>query len=147
MGEAAIAALNESLYGSELGKQLAEQLTKEAHNPVLNTEATNIRFRAVPETEAPRLAYVMDLYEQQIAKESKELYNGWGAVIITDNQDGLKRIDIIIIWEAIEIENGQPVLDENGNVKPILKEDGTPVYNIAIDHVFIHRDGGYFMNY
>ncbi len=147
MGEAAIAALNESLYGSELGKQLAEQLTKEAHNPVLNTEATNIRFRAVPETEAPRLAYVMDLYEQQISKESKELYNGWGAVIVTDNQDGLKRIDIIIIWEAIEIENGQPVLDENGNVKPILKEDGTPVYNIAIDHVFIHRDGGYFMNY
>ncbi|MCU0481199.1 MAG: cytochrome bc complex cytochrome b subunit [Anaerolineae bacterium] len=147
MEESAVAALNEYMYGSELGKQLAEQLKVEAHNPVLNLDATNIRFRAVPEAEAPRLAYVMDLYEQQIAKETKELYNGWGAIIITDNQDDLKRIDIIIIWEAVEIQDGQPVLDENGNVKPILKEDGTPVYNIAIDHVFIHRDGGYFMNY
>jgi quinol-cytochrome oxidoreductase complex cytochrome b subunit len=147
MGEAAIAALNETLYGSELGKQLAEHLKNEAHNPVINDEATNIRFRPVPEAEAPRFAYVMDLFEQQVAKETKELFNGWGAVIITDNQASLKRIDLILIWESIEIENGQPVLDENGNVKPILNEDGTPVYKISIKHVFIHRDGGYFMSY
>ena len=147
MEESAIAALNETLYGSPLGIQLGNQLRTEAHNPIINNEATNIRFRLVPEAEAPRLAYVMDLYERQISKEAKELYNGWGAVIITDNQANLKRIDLVIIWEAIEIENGQPVLDENGNVKPILNEDGTPVYNISIKHVFIHRDAAFFMSY
>ncbi|PJF29714.1 MAG: hypothetical protein CUN52_07005 [Phototrophicales bacterium] len=147
MKESAIAALNEALYGTELGKQLAEKLKTEAHNPAFNLDATNIRVRPVPQAEAPRLAYVMELFEKQVAKEDKELYNGWGAVLITDNQDNLKRIDIILVWEAIELENGQPVLDENGNVKPILKDDGTPVYNIAIDHVFIHRDAAYFMNY
>jgi quinol-cytochrome oxidoreductase complex cytochrome b subunit len=147
MKESAIAALNEALYGTELGKQLAEKLKTEAHNPAFNLDATNIRVRPVPQAEAPRLAYVMELFEKQVAKEDKELFNGWGAVLITDNQANLKRIDIILVWEAIELENGQPVLDENGNVKPILKDDGTPVYNIAIDHVFIHRDAAYFMNY
>ncbi len=147
MEEAAIAALNESLYGTELGKQLAETLAVEEHNPVFNRDATNIRVRPVPQAEAPRLAYVMELFEKQVAKEAQELYNGWGAVLITDNQANLKRIDIILVWEAIELENGQPVLDENGNVKPILKEDGTPVYNISIDHVFIHEQAAYFMNY
>ena len=147
MEAAAIAALNEALYGSELGKQLAEQLKTEAHNPAFNLDATNIRVRPVPRAEAPRLAYVMQLFEKQVAKETQELYNGWGAVLITDNQSDLKRIDIILVWEAIELENGQPVLDENGNVKPIFKEDGTPVYNISIDHVFIHEQAAYFMNY
>lgn len=147
MEAAAIAALNEALYGSELGKQLAEQLKTEAHNPAFNLDATNIRVRPVPQAEAPRLAYVMELFEAQVAKETQELYNGWGAVLITDNQANLKRIDIILVWEAIELENGQPVLDENGNVKPILHEDGTPVYNISIDHVFIHEQAAYFMNY
>lgn len=147
MEESAIAALNEALYGTTLGMQLAETLSVEEHNPVFNLEATNIRVRPVPEAEAPRLAYVMELFEAQVAKETQELYNGWGAVLITDNQSDLKRVDIILVWEAIELENGQPVLDENGNVKPILNEDGTPVYNISIDHVFIHEQAAYFMNY
>lgn len=147
MEESAIAALNEALYGTTLGMQLAETLAVEEHNPVFNLEATNIRVRPVPEAEAPRLAYVMELFEAQVAKETQELYNGWGAVLITDNQSDLKRVDIILVWEAIELENGQPVLDENGNVKPILNEDGTPVYNISIDHVFIHEQAAYFMNY
>lgn len=147
MEQSAIAALNEALYGTELGKQLAERLKTEAHNPVFNLDATNIRVRPVPRAEAPRLAYVMELFEQQVAKYDRHLRNGWGAILITDNQTNLKRVDLILVWESIELENGQPVLDENGNVKPILNEDGTPVYTIALDHVFIHRDAAYFMNY
>jgi hypothetical protein len=56
------------------------------------------------------------------------------------------RADAIIIWESIELENGMPVLDREGNVIPVLDDGGEVVHFFSAKHVFVHRDSAYFSN-
>jgi ubiquinol-cytochrome c reductase cytochrome b subunit len=142
---AAIAALNEELVGTAKGIEFGGTL-RDAHNSMITADASNIRFRPVP-VDAPELARVMAALERMIHENGDELKNGWAAVIITENQPNLRRIDVVIVWETVELEGGRPVRDANGNVIPILTEDGQPVYSFSAGHVFIHRNAAYFMNW
>ena len=93
---------------------------------------------------SPELEQVVEEYYEHIHHEDQELYNGFGGVIITEAQDGLRRADVWMIWQVVELENGRAVLDENGDVVPVYTTDGEVVWTINSDHVYIHEDAAYF---
>lgn len=95
-------------------------------------------FKPVP-ADAPELRRVLDEFAHLLEANHHELLNGWGAIIITQNQANLKRIDVVVTWDEVLLENGQPVLDDNGNpiivpqMVPVLDENGSPVMEEAVD--------------
>ena len=102
-----------------------------------------LRFTPVP-TAAPELMHVMEEFAHLLEAEQVELLDSWGVVIITPNQGDLKRIDMVINWQAIEIASGRPVLDDNGDPIPVFDEDGHPVRRTSSKHLFINEQSGYF---
>jgi len=102
-----------------------------------------LRFTPVPAS-APELRHVMEEFTHLLEGEQVELLDSWGVVIITPNQSDLKRIDIVINWQEVEIEGGQPVLDDNGDPIPVFNEDGSPVRRTSSKHLFINEASGYF---
>ena len=104
---------------------------------------SSVSFRDVP-SDAPELLHVLSILGEDIAKNSNYLVNGWGAIVITQNQDNLKRADLVISWNEVQVENGKPKLDASG--KPVLALDpnGNPIVRYKTDHVFIHKDALYF---
>ena len=93
------------------------------------------RFRTIPVEEAPVLMRVMEEFEHHLETAPEELPNVWGALIITDNQRGLKRLDWVVSWDSVVIEGGDVQLDEEGNplfvyeteTVSVVDSDGNPV--------------------
>src|SRR5690606_3809764 len=138
-GDAA-AAIN--AFGAELEEtgQLRE-LTD--HLTAAHLTLPALSFSSVP-ADAPRLRHVMEEFHRMIEAENIELLNGWGVVIITQNQQDLKRIDIIINWQDIVLEDGRPVLDSNGQPIPVVDDNGRPVRRTSSKHIFINENSAYF---
>lgn len=138
-GDAA-AAIN--AFGAELEEtgQLRE-LTD--HLGAAHLTLPALSFSSVP-ADAPRLRHVMEDFHRMIAAENIELLNGWGVVIITQNQQDLKRIDVIINWQDIVLEDGRPVLDDNGQPIPVVDDNGRPVRRTSSKHIFISENSAYF---
>lgn len=105
------------------------------------------RFVPIPEAEAPVLMEVMKEFDHHLEESPIELPNAWGALIVTDDQDGLKRLDWIISWDAVVIVEGEVQVDEDGNPifiyqttevpvlsdgEPVLDENGEPVVETVI---------------
>lgn len=124
-GGNAIAALNEELGASELGEELA------GHLPV-----TDVRFRPVP-ADAEQLRDAMEEFQHLIEQYDDELINGWGAVIITENQDNLRRVDVLVIWDEQAVVEGETEGDSEEAVETI--------HRVSEKHIFVHRDAAYFM--
>ena len=127
------------------------QLIQELKDQKVGANQLPLRFRAIPADEAPKLMRVMEEFHHHLAEaEAKELPGVWGALVITDNQASLKRLDWIVSWDSVLIEGGQVQLDEAG--EPILvysdkvDADGNPipVRRIFSDHLFIHEASAYF---
>ena len=135
-GAAAVAALNTELEEGALADGLISHL-EAAHLPL-----AALNFTPVP-ADAPELRHVMEEFQQMLAAEDVELLNGWGAVIITQNQNNVKRIDVVINWQDIVLEDGQPVL-EDGQPIPVVDENGQPVRRLSSSHIFINEDSAYF---
>ncbi len=90
---------------------------------------TDVAFRPVP-SDAPELYRALEEYYELLESERQELRNGWGAIIITETQPNLVRVDAVVLWEEVLIERGRVALDENGNAIPRfyrVSEDGTPL--------------------
>jgi quinol-cytochrome oxidoreductase complex cytochrome b subunit len=102
-----------------------------------------LNFVPLP-SDASHLNRVMAEFYHEIEAKHHELRNGWGGLIITDDQDGLKRLDIFIFWHEVQMRNGFPVLDANGESIPVLDENGNPVLRVSSHRVYIHRDSQYF---
>lgn len=134
---AAVAAFNEELAATGQGEQLAIVLRTQ------HVDVPSLRFTTVP-ADAPELLRAMEAYAHKIQAENKELVNGWGVLIITQNQADLKRLDLVISWDEVLIENGEVVLDENGNPVLTTDENGNPVRRMTPAHFFLHRDAAYF---
>jgi ubiquinol-cytochrome c reductase cytochrome b subunit len=137
-GREAVAAFNESLTDTPLGEGL--RLTLEA----AHLTNTNVRFSTIPE-DSPELRYVMERFYHLLEEEHHELPNAWGVVVITQNQADLKRIDVVVSWDDVQLtETRAPLLDENGEPVLALDENGNPIRRWSSDHIFIHEDSAYF---
>jgi hypothetical protein len=131
----AVAAFNAEI---EAGGQL--KLMTDHFGQSQSLPLTNLRFTTVP-SDAPELQAVLEEFEHKLALEPEELLNAWGGIIITQNQADLKRVDLFIVWDEVEIESGSVVLDANGHpipvyetqqvMQPKLDENGNPVLNEA----------------
>jgi quinol-cytochrome oxidoreductase complex cytochrome b subunit len=128
-----------------------EQMIQELKDQHVGANQLPLRFRTIPAAEAPKLMRVIEEFHHHLAAvEEIELPNVWGALVITDNQPGLKRLDWIVSWDSVLIEGGKVQLDDNDN--PILvysdqvDADGNPipVRRIYSDHLFIHEASAYF---
>ena len=95
-----------------------EQMIQELKNQHLGANQLPLRFRNVPADEAPKLMQVMEEFAHHLEAVPEELPNVWGALVITDNQAGLKRLDWVVSWDTVLIEGGNVQLDEAG--EPIL---------------------------
>ncbi|GAB1421720.1 hypothetical protein MASR2M15_19020 [Anaerolineales bacterium] len=134
-----------------------DQLLEEIKAGHLDVAKLPTAFRMVPD-DAPDLHAVLEELDHMIQLKENELPGAWGAIVITHNQDGLRRVDVSITWEGVDIVNGlvqfdtdgnpeflfvtQPVMkdvvDENGD--PMLDEAGNPVQTQA--HVpLLDKDG------
>ncbi len=95
-----------------------DQMVQELKNQHLGANQLPLRFRAVPPDEAPKLMQVIEEFAHHLDEEPDELPNVWGALVITDNQAGLKRLDWIVSWDSVLIEGGDVQYDDAG--EPIL---------------------------
>ena len=132
------------------------QMLQELKNQHLSVNQLPTRFRPIPAQEAPALMRVMQEFDHHLEEVPQELPNVWGALVITDNQRGLKRLDWVVSWDGVEIEGGQVRLDEDGNPiyiyardsqgQIILDENGNPLpqRRIYSEHLFIHENSAYF---
>ncbi len=102
-----------------------------------------LNFVPLP-SDAAELNRVMKKFYEEIEAAHHELRNGWGGLIITDDQNGLKRLDIFIFWHEVEMERGFPVLNANGESIPVLDENGNPVLRVSSHRMYIHQDSQYF---
>ncbi len=113
---------------------------------VLNDQKLNVNaisFKEVP-SDAPELLHVLHILDDDIKANSNYLLNGWGAIIITQNQNNLKRADLVISWNEVQVDGGKPKLDASGKPILALDKDGNPIVRFKTDHVFIHKDALYF---
>lgn len=136
-GPAAVAAFNEELDATGQGEQLTNVLRAQ------NLNVPPLRFSTVP-ADAPALQNALEEFAHKIQAENQELVNGWGVIIVTQNQADLKRLDLVISWDEVRIENGEVVLDENGSPVLNLDANGNPVRRMTPAHFFLHRDAAYF---
>ena len=137
--KAAVEAFNAEIAANGELEHLTEHLT--AAN--LDMSAIRLNFTELP-AGSPELRHVMEAFAAKLESENKELLDAWGAIIITPNQGNLKRIDIIINWQEVQLENGRVVLDENGAPIPVTDAEGNLVRRTNSDHIFINEDSAYF---
>ncbi len=141
-----IAEINADVAASGQFEQMLQEL-KDQH---VGANQLPLRFRVIPAAEAPTLMRVMEEFAHHLEAEPKELPNVWGALVITDNQAGLKRLDWVVSWDSVLIEGGEVQLDENGDPILVYSEqidaDGNPIpaRRIYSDHLFIHEASAYF---
>lgn len=133
-----------------------DQMLQELKDQHLSVNQLPTRFRPIPAQEAPALMRVMQEFDHHLEEVPQELPNVWGALVITDNQRGLKRLDWVVSWDGVEIEGGQVRLDEDGNPiyiyardsegQALLDENGSPLpqRRIYSEHLFIHENSAYF---
>jgi ubiquinol-cytochrome c reductase cytochrome b subunit len=151
-----------------------EQLAKDLTSPLIgHLDPTRMptNFTVVTDS-TPVLLEVLEELHHELEANHLELDNAWGALIISDNQDGLRRLDIVISWDGVQIVNGRAALDEEGEPLPLYVEDtnaaqieneaGELVYpsltitneagetvpvrlrRLAVSHLYLHEDSAYF---
>jgi len=108
-----------------------DQLTAELSAQHLDADQMPDRFRVISEAEAPALLHVMEEFDHHLEDSDTELPNAWGALIITDNQQGLKRLDFVVSWDEVVIEGGDVQTDEEGNPVFVYQTEEVPVLNDA----------------
>lgn len=85
-------------------------------------------YRLVPE-DAPVLHEVLEEFGHLIHENDDQLPNAHGIMIVSNIQDGLRRVDLVIIWDGVELDQGQPVIGEDGEPVPLVYQlSGQPLY-------------------
>lgn len=102
------------------------------------------------------LVKVLREFDEAMLDHPAELLNGRGIMVVSDYQTNLKRVDLVIIWDGVVIENGQAKLDDQGKPIPlylkdrngneILNADGSPIQETRIfsRHFYLHANSAYF---
>lgn len=85
-------------------------------------------FREVPQ-DAPVLHEVLDELGHEIHEREDQLPDGFGVMVVSNIQDGLRRVDLAIGWQGVAVEQEAVVMDENGNpIELIYRLNGDPLY-------------------
>jgi hypothetical protein len=139
---AAISALTTELNGGaypvEGGTTFRDYLANIQFLPL-----ASFNFAPVP-ADASELRDGIEYFTEELDANGNELLNAWGAVIITEPQKNLKRVDVVITWDEVQVENGNVLLDANGKSIPVTDANGNRIRRINSDHMFVHRDSQYF---
>ena len=135
---AAVNALNLEIQDNGISRDVLDHLSLVQHLVL-----PSLTFTTVPGG-APELEKVLAEFNHSLEERSDELHQPWGAVIITEPQDNLKRLDVIIVYDEVQLENGFPVRDENGTPLLVLDEDGEPISRVNSQHFYVHRNSQYF---
>jgi quinol-cytochrome oxidoreductase complex cytochrome b subunit len=138
--EEVLAAFNAEIGNGELsagGVSLVDYMETGQHLPL-----TTMNFTPVP-ADATELRQVVEEFAHEIEGRPNELPNAWGGVIITEPQQGLKRIDVLLVWRDVQLESGRPVL-QDGQPVLVTDENGNPVWRVNSQHIFIHENAQYF---
>jgi ubiquinol-cytochrome c reductase cytochrome b subunit len=151
-----------------------EQMAKDLTSPLighLDPARMPTNFTVVTDS-TPVLLEVLEELHHELEANHLELDDAWGALIVSENQDGLRRLDIVISWDGVQIVNGRAALDEEGEPLPLYVEDtnaaqieneaGELVYppltivnaegetvpvqqrRLAVSHLYLHEDSAYF---
>lgn len=116
----------------------------------LNPALMPTQVRTIPD-DAPELKHVVAEFAHLLHRDESELEHALGLVIITENQAGLRRMDLVIMWEGVVIENGL-VKYEDGEPVPLLVDvtndagetEAVRPTRLKTDHIYIHEDAAYF---
>jgi len=93
-------------------------------------------FRLVPE-DAPVLEEVLEDLNHEIEVFAEELPHAYGVIIISNNQDGLRRADLAIIWDGVQMEQGSVVEEENEEGDTVAAE---LVYQLLGQDLYFETD-------
>ena len=103
--------------------------------------------------DAVELHEVLQRFYEEIHHQIEFLDNGWGGLLITESQPDLRRIDLVIFWNEVQLnEIGDAMMVDGQNMPifvPMMDEEGEMVDEIRAarlvdEHIFIHRDSAYF---
>lgn len=100
-------------------------------------------FRVVPD-DAPQLLHVLEELHHLIEVDEDQLAHSWGAIVISENQDGLRRMDLAIFWDGVQIDDGLVVFGEDDEPLPLgVSIRGEPMVFAANDDgtVYLDEDG------
>jgi len=104
----------------------------------------------------PDMIRVLRQFEEDLKLHPEELLNARGVMIVSDYQANLKRVDLVVIWDGVKIENGYVALDANGKPVPLylkdkngndlLNADGTQIQQTRIYtlNFYLHANSAYF---
>mgnify|MGYP001259526593 CR=1 FL=1 len=105
---------------------------------------TSLTFVPVP-SDAPELADALAWYQHEMAgRFGHELHNSWGAIIISEVQNNLKRLEVVVVWDQVQTENGFPILGPDGEPVLARDENGNPIRSVNSHTMYINRDAQYF---
>lgn len=105
---------------------------------------TSLNFVTVP-ADAPELAEVLEWYHHEMTTRfGHELHNAWGAIIISEVQNNLKRLEVVVVWDQVQTENGFPVFGPDGQPVLARDENGNPIRAVNSHTMYINRDSQYF---
>jgi hypothetical protein len=142
-GAAAIAALNKEINGGNFPVEGGTTLIAYMNN-IQFLPSTSLTFSNVP-ADATQLRSAMQFFTEQMDENANELLNGWGAVVVTEPQKNLKRVDVIITWDEVQVNGGSIALGPDGKSIVVLDANGNRIRRINSDHFYIHRDAQYFL--
>jgi quinol-cytochrome oxidoreductase complex cytochrome b subunit len=129
--------LDNGNFRVEGNQTLLQYLAGAPHLPL-----NSLNFTVLPANTG--LGHAMHKFNEMMHQRSAELLNGWGLIIVSDWQQNLKRVDVVVSWDEVVLEGGRPVLDANGNSIPVLDENGNRIRRVNSDHIYIHRNAQYF---
>ena len=103
--------------------------------------------------DAVELHEVLERFYEEIHHQIDFLDDGWGGLLITEAQSDLRRIDLVIFWNEVQLnEIGDAMMVDGQNMPifvPMMDEEGEMVGEIRAarlvdEHIFIHLDSAYF---
>ncbi|MEL6525865.1 MAG: hypothetical protein AAFQ07_09165, partial [Chloroflexota bacterium] len=85
-------------------------------------------FRLVAD-DAPMLEEVLEEFGHLLHGADELLVNASGLMVVSDWQEGLRRVDLVIVWDGVELEAGEPVIGEDGEaVELVYQLNGEDLY-------------------
>ncbi len=116
----------------------------------LNPSLMPTDVRTIPD-DATELYHVMEEFDHMLEESRYELDDAIGFIVITENQDGLRRMDLAIMWESAQLENGLPVVEDGEAVPEFIPceldacaSDTVRPTRLYTGHIYIHENAAYF---